>query len=138
MNEVPAYTRHHPKWYRARVSTYWWIWKRAYRKFILRELSSIFVAWFVVLTLRQIRALARGPEAYAQFQAWLKSPLLIVLNGVSLLFLLFHTVTWFNLTPRAMAIRVRGKRVPDLLVAAPNYVAWLAISAALAWLLLGR
>ncbi len=138
MNEAPAYTRHHPKWYRARVSTYWWIWKRAYRKFILRELSSLSVAWFVVLTLRQIRALARGPEAYAQFQAWLKSPLLLAVNGVSLLFLLFHTVTWFNLTPRAMAVRVRGKRVPDLLVAAPNYVAWLAISAALAWLLLGR
>jgi len=138
MNEVPAYTRHHPRWYRERVSTYWWIWKRAYRKFILRELSSLSVAWFVILTLRQIRALARGPEAYAQFQTRLESPLLLAVNGIAFLFVLFHAVTWFNLTPRAMAVRVRGKRVPDLLVAAPNYVAWLAISAALAWLLVGR
>ncbi|HEY3123032.1 MAG TPA: fumarate reductase subunit C, partial [Thermoanaerobaculia bacterium] len=69
---------------------------------------------------------------------WLKSPLLIALNGVSFLFLLFHTVTWFNLAPKAMAVRVRGKRVPDVLVAGPNYVAWLAISAVVAWLLLER
>jgi fumarate reductase subunit C len=53
-----------------------------------------------------------------------------------LFFVIFHAVTWFNLAPKAMAIRVGGSRVPDLLIAAPNYVAWLAISASIAWLLL--
>ncbi len=131
-----AYTEYHPRWYRAPVSTYWWLGRWPYLKFILRELSSIFVAFFVVITLLQLRALLRGPRAYAEFQDWLRMPLVIALNAFSFLFVLFHTITWFNLAPRAMAVRVRGKRVPDLLIAAPNYVAWLAVSALVAWFLL--
>ncbi len=83
----------------------------------------------------QISALSRGPADYAQFQEWLRNPIVIVLNAVSLLFVVFHAVTWFNLAPKAMAIRAGGKRVPDVLIAGPNYVAWLVISAAVAWLL---
>ena len=136
MTEIPAYTAYHPRWYRPRVSTYWWLWRRAYLKFILRELSSVCVAYFVVLILLQLRALSHGPEAYAAFQAWLKAPHVIALNGISLLFVLFHTITWFNLAPRAMVARVRGKRVPDLVIAGSNYVAWLVVSVAVAWLIL--
>ncbi|HEX2279881.1 MAG TPA: hypothetical protein VHN13_22570, partial [Candidatus Tectomicrobia bacterium] len=99
MNDIPVHTPYHPyhpRWYRPRVSTYWWLWRWAYLKFILRELSSVFVAYFVVLMLLQLRALSQGPEAYAAFHAWLKTPRIIALNSVSLLFLLFHAVTWFN------------------------------------------
>jgi fumarate reductase subunit C len=126
-----------PKTFRTRLSTYWWLGRWSYLKFILRELSSVFVAWFVIMTLLQIRALQRGPADYMEFQEWLRSPILVALNALSLSFVIFHAVTWFNLAPKAMAIRVGGKRVPSLLIAAPNYIAWLAISAAVAWLLVG-
>jgi fumarate reductase subunit C len=129
-------TEYLPKSYRTPVSTYWWLTRWAYLKFILREASSVFVAWIVVVTLLQIRALKAGPADYAEFQNWLRSPLVVALNGVSLFFVIFHAVTWFNLTPKAMAIRVRGKRLPPLALAGPNYVAWVVISAAVAWILL--
>jgi hypothetical protein len=32
---------------------------------------------------------------------------------------------------------VGGKRLPDWMIAAPNYVAWIVISAAIFWLLRG-
>jgi len=118
------------------MSTWWWLGRWSYLRFVLRELSSVFVAWFVILTLLQIRALERGPADYSEFQEWLRSPLVLALDVVSFFFVIFHTVTWFNLAPKAMAVRVGGTRVPGALVAAPNYVAWLAISAAIAWLLL--
>ena len=137
MNETPTYREYHPKPYRPRVSTYWWLFQRSYFRFILRELSSVSVAFFVVVTLLQISALSRGPEAYAAFQQWLKSPLLLTLNAISFLFVVLHTITWFNAAPRAMAIRVGGKRLPDLAIALPNYAAWLAVSAGVIWLLLG-
>jgi len=105
-------------------------------KFILREASSVFVAWIVVVTLLQIRALTRGPADYAELQNSLRSPLLLTLNAVSLAFVIFHAVTWFNLAPKAMVIRLRGKRLSSLAIAAPNYVAWVVISAAIAWILL--
>jgi fumarate reductase subunit C len=133
---MAAPTEYLPKTFRTRLSTYWWLGRWSYLKFILRELSSVFVAWFVIMTLLQIRALERGPGDYMEFQEWLRSPILVALNALSLLFVIFHAVTWFNLAPKAMAIRVGGKRVPSLLIAALNYFAWLAISAAVAWLLL--
>lgn len=130
------YTTYHPRWYRARVSTYWWLWKWSYLKFVLRELSSVFVAWFVLATLLQVRSLSLGPQAYERFQEWLKNPVVIALNAVSLFFVLVHAVTWFNLAPRAMVVRVGGKRVPEGLVAGANYVAWIAVSSVIAWLVL--
>lgn len=133
---TPVYTEFHPRWYRARVSVYWWLGQRQYLKFILRELSSVFVACFVVITLLQLRALRNGPEAYARFQHWLQTPTAIALNTISFFFVVFHTITWFNLAPRAMAIRLRGKRLPDFLVAGPNYAMWLVLSVAVAWLIL--
>jgi fumarate reductase subunit C len=120
------------------MSTYWWLGRWSYLKFILRELSSVFIAWFVILTLLQIGALKRGAADYMEFQQWLRNPIVVALNALSLCFVIFHAVTWFNLAPKAMAIRLRGKRVSNLLVVAPNYVAWLVISAAVAWLVLRR
>ncbi len=132
-----TYTEFHPKWYRVRVSTYWWLHQWSYLKFVLRELSSVFVAFFVVTTLLELRALSRGPQAYAHFLSWMKNPVVIALNGIALFFVLFHTVTWFHLAPRAMAIRLAGKRVPELLIVAVNYAAWFVASGAVAWFLLG-
>ncbi len=129
-------TEYLPKSYHTRVSTYWWLKRWAYLKFIRREGSSVFVAWIVIVTLLQIRALTRGPADFAAFQERMRSPLLLAINAISFLFVVFHAVTWFNLTPKAMAVRVHGKRLPGFALAAPNYVAWVVISAAVAWILL--
>jgi fumarate reductase subunit C len=137
LRETPAYTDFHPRWYRPRVSTYWWLWSWPYTKFVLREISSIFVAFFVMVTLLQIRALGRGPEAYARFEARLHSPILVLLNLVVFTFVLLHTITWFNLAPKAIVVRVGGWRVPGFLIAASNYGAWFVLSAIVAWFLLG-
>jgi len=131
-----AYTEFHPRWYRPHVSVYWWLGEWRYLRFILRELSSVFVAAFVIVTLLGLRALRNGPEAYARFQHRLQTPTAIALSTISLFFVLFHTITWFNLAPRAMAVRWRGKRLPDIAIAAPNYALWLIVSVALGWLVL--
>ena len=133
----PAYTEYHPRWLRPRVSTYWWLHRRSYLAFVLRELSSIFVAWFVVYVLLLVRAVSRGEASYQEFLAWSRSPLVLLLNLVALLFVVFHAVTWFNLAPQAMAVHVLGRRVPGRWITASNYLAWALVSALTAWLLLG-
>ncbi len=133
--QAARYTEYHPRWYRPRVSTWWWLGRWPYLKFILREISSVFVAWFVVVLLLQIRALSLGPEAYAAFERWLRNPLIVLLNLITLSFVVFHTITWFNVAPSAMAIRFHGKRVPDLLIVGTNYAAWAAISLVVTWFL---
>ena len=128
------YTPYHPRWYRRRMSVWWWLKNRAYAKFVLREMTSVFVALFAVLYLWQLRALAQGPDAYARFMGRLKTPLFLTVDIVALLFVLFHTITWFNLTPTAMVVRVKGKRVPDTIVAGSNYVVWVVLSGIVAWI----
>jgi fumarate reductase subunit C len=103
--------------------------KWAYVKFILRELSSVAVAWTVALTLYQISALVRGPEAYSRFTDRMSSPVMIAVNVVAFAFLLLHSITWFNLAPKAMVVRVGGRRVPGLLISGPQFLAWIAASA---------
>ena len=132
-----SYTLYHPKWYRKRVSTWWWTEQWRSFKFILRELSSLAVIYFVLLLLWLLWSLNKGSDAYADFLAWMKEPLVIAFNFIAFLFVLYHSITWFNLAPKAMPIRMGGKRLPEWMVAAPNYAAWIVISAILAWLILG-
>ena len=126
---TPDYTEFHPRWYRPKVSTYWWLGKWAYVKFILRELTSVAVAWTVGLMLLQIYTLVRGGPTYDLFLQLMSQPWMIAINIFAFAFLLMHSITWFNLAPKAMAVRVHGKRIPAMLIAGPQYVAWLAISA---------
>lgn len=134
----PSYTEFHPRWYRPQVSTYWWLGKWAYVKFILRELSSVAVAWTVAIILLQVWALIRGPEAYLRFEHRVSSPWMIALDVIAFGFLLLHSITWFNLAPKAMAVRVGGRRLPAALISGPQYFAWIVVSAIIFAIIISR
>jgi len=136
MTERPAYTEYHPRWYRPRMSTWWWLRSGHYLAFILRELSSVFVAWSVVYLLLLVRAVSQREASYEPFVNWSRSPGILLLNAVSLIFVVYHAVTWFNLAPKAMVVHLRGRRVPGGWIAASNYGAWVLVSALVAWLVL--
>jgi succinate dehydrogenase subunit C len=120
--------------YRRPMSTWWWVRKPSYFLFVMRELSSIFVAWFVVFLLVLVQAIGRGEAAYDDFLDWAGSPLIVVLNIIAAIFLVLHTVTWFSLTPQAMPPKVRGIAIPPLLVIAAQYVGLAVVSAFVYWL----
>lgn len=133
------YHTYHPRWLRRRMSTYWWLEKWPYVKFILRELSSVFVAWCVVFLLLLVRAIARSPESYTSFlEDFACHPAVLVVNVIALLFLVFHSVTWLSLAPQAIVAHIGTKKVPPFLIGAAHFGAWFAISgaliAALIWL----
>jgi len=123
--------------YRPRVPLLWWLQRRSYLVFVLRELTSVFVAWSVAFTLVAVHAVMQGAEAYRRFLDWSATPWVLAINVLALLFVVFHAVTWFNLTPQAIVVRVRGRRVPGILIAAPHFAAWVVLSALLTWIILG-
>ena len=137
MREHPDYTEYHPRWIRTRMSTYWWLGRRSYLAFIVRELSSIFVGWFAVYLLLLVRAVSRGETRYQEFLAWSGTPVVLTLNIVSLFFIVYHAITWFNLAPKAMVLRMGDTRVPGFVIAGSNYLAWVMATAVVGWLLLG-
>ena len=123
--------------YRPRISWFWWLHRRSYLVFVLRELSSVFVAWFGVYLLLLVGAVHAGDESYRLFLRTSSSPWIIGLNVISLAFVLLHAITWFNLAPKAMVIRMRGRRLPPRSVAAAHFTAWAVASVVVAWIVLG-
>lgn len=119
------------------ISTWWWLRKRTYFLFVMRELSSLFVAWYVLFLLLLVRALDRGEAAYADFLDWAASPVIVAINVVAFAFIVLHTVTWFSLTPQAMALRVGGRPLPGWPIIAGQY-AGLAVVSVFVWWLVTR
>jgi fumarate reductase subunit C len=131
------YTEFHPRWHRPHMSVFWWVSRPSYLVFVLRELSSVFVAWSVVFLLLLVRAVSQGGAEYQRFLNLSSNPWMLALNIVALAFLVFHAITWFNLAPQAMVVRLRGKRVPRSRIASAHYAGWALLSALTAWLILG-
>ncbi|WP_330230869.1 fumarate reductase subunit C [Nocardia sp. NBC_00508] len=113
-----------PRLYRKPISTFWWVRRRSYLIFVLRELSSVFIAWFVVYLLLLVNAVSSGSEEYRRFLNWSAGPGMLALNMIALLFVLLHTVTWFHLAPKAMVVRVRSRRVAPAAIVGLHYLLW--------------
>jgi fumarate reductase subunit C len=137
MNGRILYTPYHPRWLRRHISTYWWLRRWSYVAFIMRELSSIFVAWGVLYLLLLVRAVSRGETEFHDFLEAAATPAMVAINVVAVSFIVFHALTWFNVASQAMALHVHGRRVPGAWITASNYAAWLLISALVTYLLRG-
>lgn len=121
----------------------WWIdlahysrLRRAYTFFMLRELSAVFVAGYAVLLLVLAIKSYAGRDDLIEFVGFLDSPGMLVVHAFAFLFSTLHTITWFNLTPKALNLRRGEEKIPPLLIVLPNYAAWLVLSGLIALLFL--
>ena len=132
-----GYKLYHPKWYRRRMPIFWWLERAAYVKFIARELTSVPVAYTALLLLAEVWALGRGEATFRRLNELLATPTALVLHAAVVAALLFHSFTWLHLAPKAMVVRVGGRRVPDVAILAGQYLGWLAATALVVWLVFG-
>lgn len=116
------------KLYRPRMPSTWWLKKSSYFLFMMRELSSVFIAIFLVVFLVQIYQLTRGPEAYVAFAQKLSSPGWVIFHVVALLFSLFHSITWFQSTAVVMPLRIGARELSRQLMTALNIGALIVVS----------
>lgn len=128
MNPSAPALREGPRPFVPRLRWTWWLGNPRYFTFMMRELSSVWIAAFLVLYLLQLRALASGPEAYEALLVCLGRPGWIAFHAIALCFALLHSLTWFNLTAKIQVVRLRGRVVDRRLVAAANVLAWLVVS----------
>ena len=124
------------KLYRRPMPFWWWLERRAYFSFVVRELTCLFVGAFAILTLLQIRAVGEGPEAYAAFAAMLGSPAFIAFSVLAFLAALYHTVTWFPAVQTTIVLRVGERRVPGYVITGAHLAGWLVVSAVVAYIVL--
>ena len=107
--------------YHRSVPNTWWLKRKPYFLFMLRELTSVFVAGYCLFLLVLISKLGQGAGAYGNLMAALKSPGSVALHLITLAFVLYKG----------------EERIPQELVAGTFYVGWIVVSAIIAWLVLG-
>ena len=123
--------------YHRPVSNTWWLKRKPYILFMIRELTSVFVAGYCIFLLVLVYKLTQGAEAYDNLMAILKSPSSVALHLVTLSFVLYHTITWFNLTPKILVLYKGEERISQGLVAGTFYAGWVVVSIIVTLLVLG-
>ncbi|MCF6288459.1 MAG: fumarate reductase subunit C [Proteobacteria bacterium] len=106
----------------------WWLRQGRYLRYILRELSSLFIGIFSILMVWGLYRLSQGEAAFTAWTQLLWGNL-VILNIVTLLFAIYHSYTWFMLTPKAMSLKFAGKRIPAGIIIAVHMLLWLLVSA---------
>ena len=122
--------------YRRPVPAAWWLKKRVYFLFILRELTSVFIAIYLILLFLLLYRLSNGQESYENYLSFLAAPGMIAFHALALIAALYHTFTWFRLVPNIQVIRIGENRVPAIAIVAPLFIGWIVISAIIAWIVL--
>lgn len=120
--------------YRRAMPWTWWLRNRAYFLFMMRELTSVPIAVYLILLLLMLRKLAAGREAYEAYLRFLATPWMVAFHLLALAAALFHAVTWINITPKVLVVRFGEQRVPATLIAGVNYAAWVVASILIAWI----
>ncbi len=129
------------KTYTRPMSKTWWLHNRRYFMFMIRELTSVFVALYVLLFLYEIFLLTKGPDEHGAFRESLSSGPWIVFHVIALLFALYHSWTWLGLTAKMQAagpgiLKIGKKTLPPILVALGAYGGWLVATLVVAYLFL--
>ena len=114
--------------------TRWYFRQPRYMRYMAREVTCIFIMIYTVILIVGFGALARGPEAYQAFLAALRSPVSIVFHILALGFSVYHSATWFNLTPKALPVQFGESFLPGGVIAGFHYVLWVVLSVWVLWL----
>jgi fumarate reductase subunit C len=106
----------------------WWLGQRRYVLYMIRELTSLFIALYCTLLVIGVFRLSQGKAAWDAFLAAISSPWGILFQLICLAFAVYHSITWFAVTPKAMPLILRGEPVPPRTIVAVHYGAWALVS----------
>ena len=124
-NDNGTFIRPHPRYS-------WWLKKSNYFQYMMRELSSLFIALFTLILIAGVWQMSFGEEAFTQ---WLNNlwDRLLWLSLLCFVFATYHSVSWFWVTPKAMPISIMGKPLSGSVIIAAHLLAWILVSA-ISWL----
>ena len=118
-----------------RAVTSEWIFRHPrYVRYLVREFSCLFIGGWTLLMVWGLKQLAEGPAAWGAFLEVLRTPESIVFHVLALAFAAYHSVTWFNLTPKALPLQRGEAFVADADISGAHFGAWAALSLAVLYL----
>lgn len=106
----------------------WWMHQGRYVRYMIREATCLFIGLHALILLVGVYRLSQGRDAFDAFLAALWSPGGQVMSAFIVLMAVVHSVTWFNLTPKAMPLWIGDKQAPGWVVVAAHYAGWAVVS----------
>ena len=106
----------------------WWLGASLYRSYMLRELTSLFLGAYAFTLIVGLWRLGQGADAFAAWLAAMQSPLGLVFNLLMLVAAVYHSCTWFNVTPSVMVVRIGTGKLPGAIIIGAHYAAWAVMS----------
>ena len=115
------------------VKANWWTDRAFYIAYMLREGTAFLGAWVALEFLIIIFAPIFGLHPKVATAAILSNPIVILLNIISLVAVLYHAITWFNLMPKAVRMFTNGnptntKLIPEKLIVLAQWVGFTVAS----------
>ncbi len=114
----------------------WWLKQPRYVRYMMREMSAAFIGIYVLVLIAGLFQLSRGEAAYKAFLAAAKGPAGLSFAAIAMIFAIYHSYTWFQVTPKALPLTYGGKRLPGVIIVAAHWAGFVVVSATL-WLLVG-
>ena len=112
----------------------WFLGRPGYRRFMAREATAFAMAAFLVYLLFLLRGLGRGYHEYLEIIELTKNPIAVFVLSLIFGAVLYHSFTWFNLTPKIMPMYVAEEKVPDFWAAIiMGYLPWIAVTVVVLW-----
>lgn len=108
--------------------TSWFVREPRYLRYIAREVTCLAIGAYALLLVIAIKRLSEGRAAYEAFLLALAGPAGIAFHLAALAFALYHTCSWFNVTPKAMPIQIGEEFVPGGIIVGAHYAVWAAVS----------
>jgi len=113
--------------------TGWWLKQPRYIRYMAREMSALFIGIYALILMAGLFGLSRGEAAYDAFLEKAEGPTGLIFAIFALAFAVYHTFTWFQVTPKAMPLMIGSKRIPGPFIVAAHWFGFVVVSAAL-WL----
>ena len=122
-----------PRVYRPQMPRGWWLRQRHYFLYMVRELTALPLALWLLWLLYDIRRAAGGPNSFYASS----SPAFVAFSVICLGFALYHSYTFLSLAGVIINIKVMGKPVPSRVIVLSQFAAWFVASVVIAAVLIG-
>ena len=127
--EAAASTAAAPRTYKPELPRGWWLRRRHYFLYIVREFTALPLALWLLWFLVEIQRASNGPKGYYPHS----SPGFVVFSVIVLGFALYHSYTFLSLA--GVIIHIKG--VPSRLIVMSQFGLWFVASVVIAAVLIG-
>lgn len=115
--------------YHSRQSADWFMKNSYFSRYMLRELTCIPIGLYTINLMAGLVAFAQDQGAWVDWLVSQRNPIMLLLMVLALFSSVFHTITWFETTPKIMKIiKKDGTLLPGRWVLAANWLAFAVLS----------